>query len=555
MLLVGVFLLWPLIWILAISFTRWNGYGPISFDGLSTWTSLFADPGFQSALEHSLIWLGLTATVPVAAGFVMAVAMQRGGIIGPVARAIAVVPLLLPPAVAATTWLIAFNPNYGPLNASLRLIGLGTLQPDWLGDPRLAFWSVFAVALWSSAGLSMLIFSAALRSIDASYFDLARAEGAGPWQTLRSLIVPACRRASGLAVIVTVVLTSQVFDLLYVLTNGGPGGATLMLPLDMYLRAFTGLTNVSQGVADAALQVVLGVALAIGALALTVTHPSLAGEGDYRRPTATPSGTGISALAGLLVALPLVWTLTAAFTSGRAAILQPLSISWPPSGSAFVTAWNAGIGSGLGQSLLIALVVVGLTLLLALPAAFQLQGPGVARALRGVLLVLLLITLVQPGEAYLIPLFYLVQQLNLGDSLAGLVIIEVARVLPFAVLLLWIFMRSLSADLLASVRLEAGWGARALLRVVAPLAAPAAAATALWVFVSSWSEFTLPTLLLSNPGTAPVALRYFAGTHDTEFNLLAAGTLLVIAPVVLALVLAYGPAARGLRAVGRSMIT
>ena len=96
-----------------------------------------------------------------------------------------------------------------------------------------------------------------------------------------------------------------------------------------------------------------------------------------------------------------------------------------------------------------------------------------------------------------------------------------------------------------------------LLQVVAPMTAPIAAAVALWVFVTSWSEATLPNILLTNSSvvTAPMALKSFAGNHDTQFNLLAAGTLLLVLPVVALLLAAYGPAARGLRVAGRALAT
>lgn len=553
--LIAVFLVWPLIWIIAVSFTTWNGYGQIRFVGLGTWSGLLSDPTFPPVLQHSLLWMGLAATVPVILGFFLAIIFNRAGGVGAAGRAILIIPLLLPPAVVAVTWQIIYNPNYGPINSILRSIRLGNVQPDWLGSLNLAFWSLCLVGLWSSVGISVLIFTAAIRSIDRSYFDLARVEGAGFWQELRTIVIPACRRSAALTIIITVVVTSQVFDLLYVLTNGGPAGATMMLPLDMYLRAFTGLANVSQGVAEAGLQVGIGIVLAILAVAVSGTHPGMAGEGEYSPIRPSRLYMAAAGLLGLVTITPLFWDVIASFTRGRAAALNPFAITWPPAFSAFATAWNDGIGSGLGQSAAIAVIVVAVTLAVSFPAAFQLSNPRMNRYLRGAVLVILIVTLLQPGEAYLIPLFYLLQQIGLGNTLAGLVLSEIARELPFTILLLWVFMRALPDEVMGAAVLETGRGFKLLWRVVAPLSAPAAAAAALWVFVSSWSEFTLPTVLLSNSPvqTAPMALRAFAGTHDTQFNLLAAGTLLVVIPVVVVLALAYGPAARGLRTAGRAL--
>lgn len=553
--LVAIFLLWPLLWTVGMSFTSWDGLGPIHWAGAGTWTSLFSDPAFVTALEHSAIWIALSATVPVTLGFLLAVLFSRSGpIIGPLARAVAVVPLLLPATVVAVTWKIIYNPAYGPLDGVLGSLGLP--QPDWLGSINLAFWSVCIVGVWSSVGLSVLLFTAALRSIDATYFDQAKVEGASFLQEARAVLIPACVRTAGLALIVTVVITSQVADLLYVLTNGGPGNATVMLPLDMFGRVFFGTSlNVSQGIAEAAIQVGIGLLLAWGAMWLSTRHPGMAGEGEYDRGAAKPIASLLAAIVALLLVLPLGWDLIAAFANKQASVLSPLAVHWPPVSDPFASAWNAGIGSGLGQSAVIAAVVVILTLAVSLPAGFWLATSRASGWIRGVILAVLVVTLLQPGEATLIPLFYLLQQLGLGDTAIGLVLTEAAREIPFATLLLWISMRALPADIIGAGELDAGRGFRLLLRVVAPLAAPAAAATSLWVFITSWSEYTLPTILLSNSTlvTAPMALRAFAGTHDTEFNLLAAGTLLLIAPVIVLLVLAYGPAARGLRTAGRSL--
>jgi ABC-type sugar transport system permease subunit len=551
--LIGLFCVWPLVWMIAISFTSWNGYQTIQFSGFTTWTSLWTDGAFHAALQHTLIWTTLSGTIPVALGFAIAIAFNRAiGSVRAAAQAVIIVPLLLPPVVAAVTWQILYNPNFGPINQTLATLGLP--QPNWLGGVHLAFWSLFAVALWSCLGFSVLVFTAALRSIDQAYFDLARVEGANFLHELRLILVPASRRTAALAMVVSVVITSATYDLLSILTNGGPGNSTLMLPLDIYDRAFTG-GSTAQAAGEACVQVLLGLLVAGVAYLVASGQEGMAGEAQYGqfRPSRTATISSLVVIAAIV--LPLVWDMMAALTSGRAAVLAPVTLPWPPNFHSFVTVWQAGIGSGLGQSALIATTVVAITLVVALPAAFALAIGRSWQGLRVVILGLLVITLLQLGEAYLIPVFYLLQQMNLGNTLTGLVLVEVSRELPFAILLLWISMRGLPSDLIGAAELETGRGFRLLRYIILPLAAPVAVAAGLWIFVTSWSEYTLPTVLLSNSSiqTAPMALRTFAGTHDTFYNLLAAGTLLLIIPVVAALATAYGPAARGLSAAGRAL--
>ena len=441
----AIFLLWPLLWVLGMSFTSWNGYERITWSGLNTWSSLFGDPTFQAAIKNTLLWMALSATIPVALGFLLAIVFSRAGrVLGPVGRALVVIPLLLPPAVTAVTWSIVYDPLFGPLNGLLGYFGLP--QPDWIGDSRLAFWSLFVIILWSSVGFSVLVFTAAIRSIDRAYFDLARVEGAGFLRQVRLILIPASRRSAALAIVVTVVITSQIFDLLYLLTSATNG--TTMVPLDMYNRAFGG-GDVSQGIAEAALQVGMGVVLAAAAIFLGGRHPGMAGEGDYESSRSNPVAMILAVVAGVVVTMPLLWDVMASLTTGATAVLHPLTITWPPDFSAFATAWNSGINSGLWESALLAAAVVALTLGLALPAAFALADRTMHPAVRAVILGVLVVTLLQPGEAYLIPLFYLLLQLHLGDTIAGLALAEVARELPFAILLLWIFIRGLPSDVRA----------------------------------------------------------------------------------------------------------
>ena len=551
--LVGLFCVWPIVWMIAVSLTSWNGYQAIQFSGLDTWASLWNDGAFHAALEHTIFWVLLSGTLPVVGGFIIAVGFNRTvGSVRAAAQAVIIVPLLLPPVVAAVTWQIIYNPNFGPLNQALGALGLP--QPSWLGGVHLAFWSLFIVALWSCIGFSVLVFTAALRSIDQAYFDLARVEGANFLHEMRLILIPASRRSAALAIVVSVVITSATFDLLSILTNGGPGNSTLMLPLDIYDRAFTG-GSTAQAAAEACIQVALGLLVAAAAYFVGRNQEGMVGEAQFGRLKPSRKATISSLIVIGVVLLPLAWDVLAALTSGRAAALSPVALPWPPNFQGFVTAWQAGIGSGLGQSALIAAAVVAITLVLALPAAFALSlGRGHPK-LRALVIGILVVTLLQLGEAYLIPVFYLMQQLNLGNTAAGLVLVEVSRELPFAILLLWISISSLPGDLVGAAELETGRGLRLLWYIVLPLAAPAAVAAGLWVFITSWSEYTLPTILLSNSAveTAPMALRTFAGTHDTFYNLLAAGTLLLIIPVVVALAVAYGPAARGLSAAGRAL--
>jgi ABC-type sugar transport system permease subunit len=547
--LISTFLVWPMVWIVGMSFTQWDGLGPIHWVGLDTWKQLFSDPTFRAALRNSVLWVGLSCVLPPSFGFALALLFARAHAwIGALGRALAVLPLLLPLVVTAVTFHLIYNPDTGPLDRLLALMHLP--QPDWLGDPTIAIWSLFAVMLWASLGLSVLVFTGALRSIDRSYFDLVRLEGASFVGEFRYVILPACRKTAALAIVATVVLTSAVFDLLIVLTTWT--NDTIMLPMDMYNR-MTG-PNVSSGAAEATLQVIAGAVLAVIVFKLAGPQSGMSGDDTGSPPRSNRVASITVACICIVLALPLLWDLSSALTSG-ADIINPPTFPWPPDFSSFGIAWSEGMfGSSLFTSAVLGLAVVALTLTLAVPAAFGLSDPRLARTARATILAILVFSVLLPGEPYLIPVFYLVHQLGLGE-LTGLLLAESARELPFAILLLWVFAGSLPTDILGAAELEAGRGMRMLTHVVVPLTAPIFAAVGVWVFITSWSEVPLANMLLTtaNVETAPVALSNFAGTVDTQVSLLAAGSLLLVAPVALVLLIAYGPAARGLKIAGRAI--
>src|SRR4029077_3114091 len=118
--------------------------------------------------------------------------------------------------------------------------GLGGLTRAWLGDPGLALKALFVAWAWASVGIGSLILSAGLRTIGREYLDVARLEGGGPLWRLCHVTLPGMRRSIAVALLVNVALAAQVFDLVFVTTGGGPGNATMILPLDMYGRAFGG---------------------------------------------------------------------------------------------------------------------------------------------------------------------------------------------------------------------------------------------------------------------------------------------------------------------------
>jgi raffinose/stachyose/melibiose transport system permease protein len=176
-------------------------------------------------------------------------------------------PVLLPATVVAAVAVIVYSPVQG-FDAIVRRVGLGILARSWLGDSHLALGALFVAWLWSAAGVGTLLFWSGLQAIGREYFELARLEGAGVWRCFRHVTLPGLRRTVIVVALINAALASQVFDLIFVTTGGGPGYATMLLPLDAYGRAFGDRAQVGQGAAAASFQIALS--LALGLIAFTL---------------------------------------------------------------------------------------------------------------------------------------------------------------------------------------------------------------------------------------------------------------------------------------------
>jgi len=547
----GLFVLWPLLRVVWLSFTQWDGYTTPTPAGWSNYGALLTDPGFQTELGHSLTWLGVTLAVPVLLGLGLALLLARAPArLAAVCRALLLTPLLLPSAVIAVAWKLIYNPLNGPLTGLLQAAGLST-TPDWLGDPSLALGSLLAPACWAAFGLSLLVFGAALAAIGREAREAAAIDGAGAWARFRHLTLPHLRHALPLATVATALCAVPSFDLVSLLTNGGPGYATTTLELDMEGRAFS-LGQVGSGAAVACVAALIGLALSVAALAAVRGYEQGGeddvaphGRDDAQRPARRRGQWAAAAAlvaATALTLAPLLWLVARAG--------QPDEGGGTP-WAHLAAVWSGGFGAAFATSAIIAVAVTAATVALAVPAAFALsQARGRAgRAARAVAVVLLAVGLFQPTEVVIIPLFTLLRDLGLLNSVAGVILPEIGRDIPLAILLLWGALRALPSGVLEAATVDGAAPRQVLRRVALPLARPMVAVVALWAFLSSWNEYLLPTLAVQDDSlqTVPVALGHFIGRIDTQYALIATGALLAAAPLLIVYAAGYGVLGAGVR--------
>lgn len=233
------FLVAPAVQSLVFSFTDWDGLSPTySLVGLKNYLFMLTDPIVHTAVRNNIIWTGVTITVPVIQGLLLAVFLN-GHVYGKsLIRTIFYTPAVLPLVSVGAIWGWLYNPQYGAINEVLRAIGLGGLAQPWLGQDATALAAVIVPAIWLRTGFPMLLYLAALQGIPKELYEAATVDGANRWQQFWNITMPGLVQAHLIVVALSLIDSFKVFDLIYVMTYGGPGTATQVIGTYMYSNVF-----------------------------------------------------------------------------------------------------------------------------------------------------------------------------------------------------------------------------------------------------------------------------------------------------------------------------
>ena len=228
----------PMFMGLWMSLHRWNILRTRqTFIGLENYASVLTNPVFWEALKNTLIYT--VGVVPVQIGLALIVALLLNAEIRgrTIFRLLYYLPVVTPLSIAAVIWQWIYHPQMGLLNAALSTFGVA--PRNWLGDPKIAMFSVIIVAIWAGLGYKMVIFLAALQGIPESYYEAAMIDGANKLDLFRHITLPLLRPTTLYVFITSLISSFQVFGLVNVLTGGGPLDATNVLVMHIYRRAFS----------------------------------------------------------------------------------------------------------------------------------------------------------------------------------------------------------------------------------------------------------------------------------------------------------------------------
>jgi len=236
LLLYSVYILYPVVISIWYSLLQWNGIGAARFIGLDNWTRLFQDATVLGSLRNTLVLLVGSIVVEIPIGLGVALLLQRLGRLGTVLSSIYIVPLLMSSVAIGIIWGFLYNPQFGPLYYLYN--AFGQQAPGLLGSATYAIFAVTVVALWQYIPLYVLLFNAGLVGIPRELYEAAAIDGAGTWMRFRNVTIPLLRRTFITALVLIITGALVYFDLIYVMTGGGPGNASYTLAMYIYRAAF-----------------------------------------------------------------------------------------------------------------------------------------------------------------------------------------------------------------------------------------------------------------------------------------------------------------------------
>jgi raffinose/stachyose/melibiose transport system permease protein len=260
--LFGLFALLPMAIVVVLSFTRWDGLTSPAWAGTANWTHLLTSPVTRHAMWLSLQVVVLSWVIQTPISLLLGVFLAGRQRYRAVLAVIFFIPLLLSSVAIALAFRYLLDPNFG-LTQSWHTAPLSWLNHDWLGDQRLVLYTVIFVISWQFIPFHTLLYQAGARQIPASMYEASMIDGAGRVQQFWGITLPQLRNTIVTSSTLILVGSLTYFDLVFVLTGGGPGYATRLLPLDMYITGFQDY-QFGQASATATLLVIIGMLLSLG---------------------------------------------------------------------------------------------------------------------------------------------------------------------------------------------------------------------------------------------------------------------------------------------------
>ncbi len=584
---------WPFINAILISFTVRALNRTEQFVGFANYARLWKDADFRSAVSNTILFTVVSVSCKLVVGMTISLLLNSRLPLRNVLTGLMLLPWIVPEVVTAMAWRSIYDPIFGGLNPILYGLGLIDRRVAWLAEPRLAMPSVIAVNIWKGIPFFTMLLLAGLKAIDRELYEAAEVDGASAVHRFRHITLPGLQYVIAVTVLLSTISTFNTFGLVYLMTGGGPGGATRLYSILAYEKAIIGL-RFGPGAAVAlsmapvlAIFILLlarfmrggvderantsrvdrifgGFGMLLGVLLDILFWPFIAlasgvgrifaalGSLFRRGRTADERSRPLLRLGQrerlgtilrfmlllpllLFVLFPLYWVFITAFKS-ELQIQQFTSIYWPAPWTLdqfrtllFETAYLTWFRNTVFVAVSTTIVAVGFA---------ALSGYALARLkFRGanVLTTVLLITYLLPSSLLFIPLYRILTNLNIINSHAALIATYPTFLMPFATWVMLGYYRSIPEDLEEAAMIDGATRLGAFVRITLPLAAPALLSVTLFSFTNAWNEFMFAFVFITSENlfTLPVGLQQLVFGDIYPWGQLMGASLLMAIPVVI----------------------
>jgi len=259
-----MFVVWPMLRAVQFSVYRWKGFGPLTdFVGFRNYVSVLTNDVFIGALGHNLFIVVASIAIQLPLGIAVALLLNRKMKFQGLLRTIVFVPYILAEVIAGVVWFQLLQPRYGVIDTLLAAVGIQGPEQGFLGTPELALWTVMVVLTWKYLGFAIILFLAGLQGVPQELDEAAQIDGASWWQTQRYITIPLLGPTLRTWAFLSMVGSLQLFDMVWILTGGGPANATTTMATFLITE---GTRRSNYGIAGAASVVLFVVALTMALL-------------------------------------------------------------------------------------------------------------------------------------------------------------------------------------------------------------------------------------------------------------------------------------------------
>ncbi len=257
-----LFVLIPVCFSFVLSFTKWDGFNEMEFYGLKNFIKIFQSSVFKQSLFHTVVYTMFSVLFTMLAALGLSLLLNKGLKGTTFFRSAIFFPYVASIVAVGVVWNMLFQKNYGPINEFLRFIGIENV-PGWLASTKWALTAVIIVSVWKQMGYYMIIYLAGLQGIPASLYEAAVVDGATGWQRFKNITLPMLTPTTFFVVMMLTINSFKVFDLIFVLTEGGPGTSTTVLAKYIYDQSFISWDYGSASAASMILFLIVGTVTAI----------------------------------------------------------------------------------------------------------------------------------------------------------------------------------------------------------------------------------------------------------------------------------------------------